>query len=77
MREFLEAIQDNKWTTFFVFLMLVAIGNSFNNKKQLWKQFILNLEKQVHLVSMKLQKLFLMEDNSSPFFVRIFITNKK
>ena len=33
MREFLEAIQDNKWTTFFVFLMLVAIGNSFNNKK--------------------------------------------
>lgn len=57
MREFLEAIQDNKWTTFFVFLMLVAIGNSFNNKKQnKWKQFILNLEKQVHLVSMKLQK---------------------
>ena len=56
MREFFEAIQDNKWTTFFVFLMLVAIGNSFNNKKQLWKQFILNLEKQVHLVSMKLQK---------------------
>ena len=34
MREFLEAIQDNKWTTFFVFIMLVAIGNAFgsNNK---------------------------------------------
>ncbi len=35
MREFFEAIQDNKWTTFFIFLMLVAIGNSFNNKKQI------------------------------------------
>jgi hypothetical protein len=33
MREFFEAIQDNKWTTFFVFLMLLAIGSAFSNKK--------------------------------------------
>ena len=38
MLEFFKAIQDNKWTTFFVFIMLVAIGNAFGGKnKQLWK----------------------------------------
>lgn len=33
MREFLESINDYPWTTFFVVISLIAIGNAFSNKK--------------------------------------------
>jgi hypothetical protein len=33
MREFLTAVYDYPWTTFFVVIAIIAILNSANNKK--------------------------------------------
>lgn len=32
MREFLEAVYDYPWTTFFVILGMISIGNAWNPK---------------------------------------------
>ena len=34
MREFLQAVYDYPWTTFFVVIGLIVIGDAFNNKKK-------------------------------------------
>lgn len=33
MREFLKAVYDYPWTTFFMVAAMIAIGNAFNSKK--------------------------------------------
>lgn len=33
MREFLQAVYDYPWVTFFMVIAMVAIGNAFSNKK--------------------------------------------
>jgi hypothetical protein len=34
MREIFEAINEYPWTTFFIFIMLVGIGNAFSGRKR-------------------------------------------